>query len=265
VIRPGVRAAAGVLAVVTACAPGTGGPANATDESLTIFGAASLKDALAEIKTAYEAVQGVTLTVATGSSATLRTQIEEGAPADVLLAADQQNAQRLADAGLADGRPMEFAGNQLTIIVPTNNPGRIETPADLARVGVKIVAAGDEVPITKYANQAVTNLAAQPGYPVTFADAYAANVVSREENVNAVVAKVELGEGDAAIVYITDAMASKGVTTVEIPASANVRATYAGVVVTASTRAAAGHAFLEWLTGPNGAAILAALGFQRPS
>ena len=96
---------------------------------------------------------------------------------------------------------------------------------------MKIIAAGDEVPITKYATQVVDNLAREPGYPADFAAAYAANVVSREDNVKAVVAKIELGEGDAAIVYVTDAKASTKVATVDIPAGANVPATYAGVVV----------------------------------
>ena len=86
-------------------------------------------------------------------------------------------------------------------------PG-IKTPADLAKPGVKIIAAGDAVPITKYANQLVDNLAKSPGYPADFATAYNANIVSKEDNVKAVVAKLELGEGDAGIVYVTDAKAS---------------------------------------------------------
>ena len=85
-------------------------------------------------------------------------------------------------------------------------PGRRRRrPRDLAKPGLKVIAAGDEVPITKYATQLVANLAKEPGYPADFADAYAANVVSKEDNVKAVVAKIELGEGDAGIVYVTDA------------------------------------------------------------
>ena len=68
---------------------------------------------------------------------------------------------------------MDFAGNKLVVIVPTDNPAGIKTPADLAKPGVKIVAAGDEVPITKYATQLVDNLAKEPGYPADFAAAYA--------------------------------------------------------------------------------------------
>jgi molybdate transport system substrate-binding protein len=205
------------------------------------------------------------LTIATDASSTLRTQIEQGAPVDVFLSADQTNPTKLVDGGLADGAAVDFAGNLLTVIVPMANPARIATPADLAKPGVKIIAAGADVPITRYASEAVTNLAGLPGYPAGFASAYDARVVSKEDNVKAVVAKVELGEGDAAIVYVTDAKASNKVTTIEIPAAANVPATYAGVVVKASTHAGAAHAFLTWLRGPDGQAILAAFGFLAPS
>ena len=129
---------------------------------------------------------------------------------------------------------------------------------------MKIIAAGDEVPITKYATQLVDNLAKEPGYPADFAAAYAANIVSREDNVKAVVAKIELGEGDAGIVYVTDAGASTKVATVAVPDSANVLATYAGVVVKASPNPTAAQAFLAWFAGPDGQAILADFGFLPP-
>ena len=239
----------------------TGGPAAA----LTIYGAASLKGALEQLKTSYETGHpGATLTISTDSSATLRTQIEQGAPADVFLSADISNPKKLVDRGLADGDQVAFAGNLLTIVVPTANPAKIATPADLARSGVKIVAAGDEVPITTYAMQVIDLLAELPGYPVGFAASYAANVVSKEDNVKAVIAKIELGEGDAGIVYATDAIASTKVQAIEIPAQANIPATYAGVVVKASKNVAAAHAFLTWMTGGEAQLILKQLGFIAP-
>ena len=69
----------------------------------------------------------------------------------------------------------------------------------------------------------MAKLAAQPGYPAGFVAAYDANVVSKEDNVKAVVAKIELGEGDAAIVYVTDAKASTKVRISQDPAAANIR------------------------------------------
>jgi molybdate transport system substrate-binding protein len=260
----GGTATDGAAATVT---PSTAVSAGSTARALelTVYAAASLKGALETATTAYAgAVPGVTITLATDSSATLRTQIEQGAPADVFLSADESNPKRLVDAGLADGAAVAFAGNTLVVIVPSANPAGIATAADLAGDGVKIIAAGAEVPISKYAAQAVTNLSKQPGYPAGFVAAYGANVVSREDNVKAVVAKIELGEGDAAIVYATDAKASTRVGTVEIPAVANVPATYAGVVLKDSTHVDAARAFLAWLAGPGGQAVLTTFGFQPP-
>jgi molybdate transport system substrate-binding protein len=205
------------------------------------------------------------LTVSLDSSAALETRIEQGAQADVFLSADMTNPERLAAAGLAGGRPVPFAGNELTIIVPSGNPAGIRSPADLAHTGVKVIAAGDGVPITRYASSAVDRLSSQPGYPADFAARYRANVASREDNVAAVVSKIELGEGDAAMVYATDAKASSRVAVVDLPPAANVRATYAGVVLRDSSHATAASALLEWLAGPAGQAILAPLGFLPPS
>jgi molybdate transport system substrate-binding protein len=252
-----------IIAGVSACS--TPAAAAGRPVELTVFAAASLKDALEALTIAYEtAVPGTTLTVATDSSSTLRTQIEQGAPVDLFLSADEKNPKALVDAGLTDGPAVGFAGNTLTVIVPTDNPAGIESPADLAGPGVKVVAAGDDVPVAGYAGRAVEKLAALPGYPAEYARAYAGNIVSREQNVKAVVAKIELGEGDAAIVYATDARASKAVATVKIPDAANVPATYAGVVLAASTRHDEAQAFLDWLTGPTATAILAGFGFLSP-
>jgi molybdate transport system substrate-binding protein len=270
-----------VLFVVAACANGGASPTASTAPStapsevasssrapaaLTIYGAASLKGVLDKVKAAYETANPwATLTISTDSSATLETQIEQGAPADVFLSADTTNPKKLIDKGLAEGTEVSFAGNKLTIILPTANPAGIASPKDLARTGVKVIAAGDAVPITQYANQLVANLAKEAGYPADFAASYATNVASKEDNVKAIVAKIELGEGDAGIVYDTDARASTKVTTVEVPDTANVPATYAGVVVKASKDIAVAQAFLSWFAGPDGQAILAPFGFLPPS
>jgi molybdate transport system substrate-binding protein len=268
----GRLALVGLAVAVAACAgpPASSEPTVHVDPTaphveLTIYGAASLKGALDKVKTAYEAAYGgTTLTISTDSSAALETKIEQGAPSDVFLSADTTNPQKLIDGGFATGSMVIFAGNKLTIIVPRDNPAGITSPKDLAKAGVDIIAAGDEVPITKYATKLVQNLAAQPGYPATFAADYAANVVSKEENVKAVVGKIELGQGDAGIVYVTDAKASTSVVTVDVPDAANVPATYGGVVVKASAHQAEAAAFLAWLAGPDGQGILAGFGFLPP-
>jgi len=265
-----------IALVLTACssaatpspsstAPASTTPTGAASGSLTIYAAASLKAALAKAQTAYVAANpGTTFAISTDSSSALETKIEQGAPVDVFLSADTANPQKLVDKGLA-GTITKFALNHLTVIVPTANPAGIKTPADLAKAGVKIIAAGDTVPITKYATQLVANLAKESGYPADFVAKYTANIASKEDNVAAVVSKVELGEGDAGIVYVTDAKSSTKVTTVAVPDTANVPATYGGVVVKASPNAAAAGAFLAWLAGPDGQAILAGFGFLLPS
>ncbi len=260
-----------VAMLASACSSGSGAPlasapASRAPASLTIYAAASLKGAMDKAKTAYEAAHpGMTLTISTDSSSALETQIEQGAPADVFLSADTTNPRKLVDKGLASGATVTFAGNKLTVIVPTGNPGGVTTPADLAKSGLKVIAAGDAVPITKYAMQLVANLASESGYPADFAARYTANIASQEDNVKTVVTKIELGEGDAAIVYVTDARASTKVKPIDIPPSANIPATYAGVVVKTSKNQDAAHAFLAWFAGSDGQAILASLGFLLPS
>ncbi len=253
------------LATVSACGSALSATARPSSTRLVVFAAASLSTALSAAVPAFESSHpGITVTVSPGASSALRVQIEQGAPADVFLSADTANATALVSEKLTDGAATPFAGNELTVIVPASNPAGIASPADLARPGVRVVAAGSQVPITKYAEQVVHNLARQPGYGIDFAARYEANVVSHEDDVSAVVAKVALGEGDAAIVYVTDAKASTQVRAIAIPAAANVPATYDGVVVGTSAHLADAHAFLSWLAGSAGRTVLARYGFLPP-
>ena len=242
--------------------PAGGSPGKA---ELTILAAASLRDALGELAPAYEAANPATrLVISTGSSAALATQIEQGAPADLFVSADRANADRLVAAGLTRGDPVVVATTELAVIVPSGNPAGLVTPADLARPGLTVIAAADDVPISRYAAEAIRHLATEPGYPADFAARYAANVASKEENVTAVVTKVELGEGDAGIVYATDAAASSSVDLVPIPERANVPVAYVGAVVRSSSDPDTAARFLGWLAGPEGQAILGGFGFRAP-
>jgi molybdate transport system substrate-binding protein len=231
---------------------------------LIVFAAASLTRPLAAVETAYLEETGVRLTVATDSSAALRTQIEQDAPADVFLSADTANPEALLRGGHAEGSLVPFAATRLVLVVPSDNPAGIRTPRDLARPGLRIVAAGPRVPITQYAETVVGRLADLDGYPPGFAEAYAANIASREDNVRAVVTKVALGEGDAAFVYAVDATASDEIAAVELPERANVTAEYAGVTIAGRPRIAEAHRFLAWLAGPAGQTILSDHGFDPP-
>jgi molybdate transport system substrate-binding protein len=239
-------------AVAASAAPAASGSPAAGSE-LTVFAASSLTGVLNSIAPAYAAETGLTPVYSFDASSALRTQIEQGAPADVFASADTTNVQTLIGEGLAEN-PVVFTCNQLTIIVPADNPAGITSAADLGKPGVKVIAAGADVPITKYATKLVANLG--------ITDAYNANVVSQEDNVAAVRAKIEAGEGDAAIVYVTDALASGAkVQQIPVPANANVPATYAAAVVGSSTQPDNAAAFLQFLTGPEGQAALASFGF----
>jgi molybdate transport system substrate-binding protein len=260
-----LRLVVGLLVALAPAGCGDRSPSTAPKVELTVYAAASLKAALDQLRVAYEAVDpAVSLVITTDSSAALETKIEQGARADVFLSADAANPTKLVGGGFAIGPITQFASNTLVVIVPSDNPAHIATPVDMANAGVKVIAAGDEVPISNYAKVLVRNLGEQPGYPADFAARYLANVVSNEENVKAIVAKIELGQGDVAIVYLTDARASTSVKQIAVPEGANVLAAYAGVVVRPSPIADAAEAFLDWLTKPAAQAIFAAFGFAAP-
>jgi len=239
--------------------------AGATLPSLTVFAAASLNKPFTIMGEAWSAQHaGSTLLFSFDASSALRAQIEQDAPVDVFASADVKNPQTLIDECLAPAPVTVFASNHLVIVVPTANPAGIASPVDLAKPGVRIVAAAPDVPITKYAEQVITNLAAEPGAAAGYADAVHANIVSQEDNVSAVLAKIALGEGDAGIVYVSDATDAQGVTTVDIPADANVLATYGAVEGAATTAPDGAAAFLSYLNGPEAQAILAQFGFLPP-
>jgi molybdate transport system substrate-binding protein len=252
-----------VLLAGCAAAPGT--EASARGVQLTVFAAASLRDVLTEAAGAYRAkAPQVTISLAFDASSALRTQIEQGAPADLFLSADTDDPQRLAEAGLTTSRPIPFASNSLVIVVPADQEGAISGPFDLARPGLRVVAAGRQAPISRYAERLLAKLAGGPDAPAGFAQAVEANIVSREDNVRAVLAKIELGEGDAAIVYATDALSSDRVRTIAIPEWAEVAVSYSAVVMAGSPQRAAADELLSWLRARDGQAVLARFGFGPP-
>jgi len=256
-----VPALALALALVSAGCSRAGAPT-----TLTILAAASLRDAFRAAGTAYESTHsGVALTFSFDASSTLRAQVEQGAPADLFASADVANPAQLVNAGRTIGPAVPFAGNRLALIVPAANPAAIESPADLARPHVGLLTAGPHVPIATYTMQVIANLAAEPGAPMGFAAAVERNIVSREDNVAAVVAKVVLDEADAAFVYATDARAAgAAVHIIPLPDRDNVRVTYAAVVVRQAHEPVAAAAFIAWLADRDGQAALDPFGFSAP-
>lgn len=232
---------------------------------LTVFAASSLIGVMEDLKQAFEADHpGVTVIANIDGTASLETQLKEGAYADVFLPASTKNMENLKNAGLMQNDSIiSYATNRMSIIVPVDNPANITTLADLAKPGIKIVSVAKDVPVRKYTEQILNNTAQDPEYGQAFVDAFRANVISEEVNAAAGVAKIALGEGDAAISYSTDVTddVSDEVTIIEIPERINVIGLYEAGVVSESTQQILAGEFISLLTSDEGKAILKDYGF----
>ena len=230
--------------------PGRAGTSPASLEgTVTVLAAASLTESFDALKTGFEAAHpGVTIDPSYGSSATLVQQVDNGAPATVLALAGTAAAGPL-DKSLVKSTST-FATNRLEIAVPPGNPGHVTSLADLAKPTVKVVTCADTVPCGKAAL-------------TTFGKAgIVANVVSKEVDVKATLAKVRLGEADAAVVYHSDVVGSKGaVMGVEIPSDLNTSLTYP-VITLADDPATT--AFVAYLLSATGRSTLQSFGFGAP-
>ncbi len=252
-------APAGTVAASSA----TTGTVAAASGTLTVFAAASLTESFTEIKGIFEkANPGVMVQYNFGGSPTLVTQLTQGAPADVFASADQPNMDNAVKGGVIAGMPRTFVKNKLVLIVPKENKAGIMTPKDLAKPGVTFDTAQESVPVGKYTQQALDNFSKLPDYGADFKANVNKNTVSREDNVKAIVQKVQLGEVDAGIVYTTDAQAAKDkLTIIPIPDAQNVIATYPVAVVKGAKQAALGQKFVDYLLSADGQAILQKYGF----
>ncbi len=165
---------------------------------------------------------------------------------------------KASDAGLVNPSQI-FARNRLVVIVPVTNPGHVMTLKDLAKKGLKIDLAAPAVPAGKYSRQVLMNMANSPDYGPSYQAAVLGNVVSEEQNVKAVVQKVQLGEVDAGIVYRTDVTAavSSKVMVIDIPDAFNVIAQYPIAVVKTSAHATDAQALVQYILSTDGQAILA--------
>ena len=169
---------------------------------LTIFTAASLTDAFKDMAAQIEpANPGTKLTFNFAGSPTLRTQLAQGARADVFASADEPNMAGAEEDGTITGQPQIFARNVLVVVVPVKNTAGIQTLQDLAKPNIKLVLTNKEVPVGNYARQALEKMSQNPAFGSDFSKRVLANLVSEETNVRQVAAKVQLGEADAGIVY----------------------------------------------------------------
>ncbi|WP_433650568.1 molybdate ABC transporter substrate-binding protein [Micromonospora zamorensis] len=246
------------LAVSGCGAGGDGASGGAADGrgtgAVTVFAAASLTESFRRIGKDFEAANpGSTVTLNVAGSSALANQINQGAPADVFASAAPANMAAVTEAGNADGTPTTFARNQLVIAVPRGNPGGVTGLADLSRPGVKVAVCANQVPCGAAARTAL-DTAGVALTPVTL-----------EQDVKGALAKVKLGEVDAALVYRTDARAaSADVTGVEFPESARAVNDYPIVALKEAPNPAGARAFVAYVRSAPAQAVLAEAGFQAP-
>lgn len=243
-----------VFAVVAASIAATscdGG--GASDDSIRVLAAASLTDAFGEVVDAFEeANPDVAVEVSFAGSSSLREQILEGAPADVFASADTSSMDAVVEAGEAE-LPRVFATNHLQIVVPAGNPAGVDGLDDFADDQLLVGLCAAEVPCGDFARQALDRAGVRPA-PDT-----------HEPDVRALLTKVEAGELDAGIVYVTDVVsAGDGVMGVDIPAEHDVEARYPIAGLTGSGDPDAASAFVEFVLGDDGQGVLAEFGFGRP-
>ena len=228
------------------------------EQELVVFAAASLRNAFEALGADFRrSHQGVELIFNFAGSQELRTQIEHGAPADVFASADVTHMDSLAREGLA--RPAaRFARNRLVVIVPAGATA-VQRLQDLPAAR-RIVIGSPDVPIGRYTRQMLARAtAAWPG----FEQRVMAQVASQELNVRQILAKIALGEADAAIVYRTDAAAAPDkVDVIPIPAEIDVLAEYPIAVLARARHPGLAQAWVEHVQSPAGQAVLVRAGFE---
>ena len=244
-----VAACGGIPAAVSTPATGPDSVIGTVD----VFAAASLSAAFKDAGTAFQTRHpNASVRFNFAGSTSLATSIDNGAPADVFASADAPNMQKVVTAGNVTGQPANFATNKLQIVVPAGNPKEIKGLSDLAVSATVVILCAPAVPCGNYANQAL----AKAGVKVT--------PKSQEQDVNAVVSKVSLGEADAGIVYVTDVKAAgPKVHGVDIPDDQNIVAVYPIATVKGGSNPTGGYAFIDFLLSGPGQAILAGYGFSK--
>src|SRR3954470_135760 len=214
-------------------------------DKLAVFAASSLTDAFTAIGTAYESTHSNTKVLFSfAASSDLVQQIQQGAPADVIATASTKSMEQVAKELAGPAKP--FARNKLVIVTAAGNPEHISSLADLSTHGLVVVLAAEGVPAGDYARQALT-------------DAHVTvHPKSLEPNVRGVLTKVELGEADAGIVYVTDALVA-GKKVAAVPLDNAPIATYPIAAVKSD-----GTSFVDFVRSSQGQQILNRFGFLSP-
>ena len=253
--RPVLLLVALVVAVATAFAAAPAGasrPAAKPSGSITVSAAASLTEAFTAIGEKFRKRNPkATVTFNFGSSSSLVTQIQGGAPADVYASADLTNMDKLVAGGQVTTTPTPFARNEMQIAVKPGNPMKVTSVASLATIGT-VSLCGTTVPCGVYAASVLKKAT------VTIPE----SSITRGVDAKATIAAVAQGDANAAIVYVTDVMgAGTSVAPVVIPAEQNVIAVYPIAPIAASTNPKLARRFIAYVVSPAGQKILAKYGF----
>lgn len=240
-----VSVAVGGFVAMTGCAEG------ATASTVVVSAASSLTDAFGQMEDEFEAANpDIDVVVNLASSATLREQILDGAPVDVFASANESTMAELVTAGRAAGTPVVFARNRLQIAVPRGNPGRVTGLSDFARDGLLIGLCAEGVPCGDLARKALQAAAIEP------------SIDTNEANVRALLTKLEAGEIDAGIVYVSDLVAAGGeVEAIDFGEASGYIADYPIVVVEGGPNPEGAAAFVNFVVSEEGQRILANNGF----
>ncbi len=231
---------------------------------IVIFAAASLAEPLRQIQMDFEdANPDAKLLLHLAGSQQLRTQIELGADADVFISADASMVDDLRRQGLIDGATLAFARNRAAVLIAPGNPGSIRSIADLANDDVRLVIGVRAVPAGRAARELLRLLENRPDYGPEFTRRVAANVISEETNVRAVVARLALGEADAGFVYVTDAStrSASEMTALHFPPEIAVEILYGAGAVVPDRLGLAGE-FVRYLSSTSARQVFADHGFM---
>ena len=222
--------------------------------TVTVFAASSLQKTFTALAATFQQEHpGVTVKFSFGGSDTLAAQITQGAPADVFAAANTATMQTVQTAGDTTGTPTVFVKNTLEIAVAPGDPKGIKTLADLAKSGIKVALCAKTVPCGSAAVKALA--AAKVSLtPVTY-----------ETEVTSALAKVELGEVDAALVYHSDILGADGkVDGVVFSTASDAVNSYPIDVLKDAPNPSAAAAFEAFILSSSSEQVLLAAGFQAP-